>query len=482
VDLANAPNAIQLRGVDAEDLLTGTTSLSSGDFNDDGEPDYLIGAPQGDGPNDDRPDAGEAYIILGPVARSLDLGVTTPDVVIYGGAAGDGLGYSVLAADVNDDGRDDVLVGAPGVTAGFDPRTDQGRVYGFFGGSDLGEERQLDLVEDVYDVTITGAEGFSRLGHAMAGGDVDGDGASDLVVGAPFAGRLEGSAPGGERTALGEAYIILGHEDLSGERNIARDEYDSLISGSHALGEFGSTIAVADIDDDGTDDIMIGAHRASAGDPERGSSGEAFVFYGRDDFAQRISTQDGDEDALVVGEAGTTLGYPLATGDFNGDEVADVAIGAQLEANGDVQGSGAIHVLFGGDRLDQSIDLAATDADVRVVGQETSEFLPSALTSVDINGDGNDELIAGSMLVASGDDRFGGGLVYALSLHDATDSINVGTDSAATLLGSAAGDRLGNALAAGQSPEGVPLIVALAPLADAANQPDTGVVYLLGFQ
>jgi len=483
IDLATDDSAIGISGVDAEDLLTGTTSVAMGDFNDDGESDLLVGAPQGDGRDDDRPDAGEAYVLFGPIEQSIDLAATRADVVIYGSSAGDGLGYSVLAADINDDGRDDVLVGAPGVTAGFDLRTDQGRVYVFYGGSDLKDAAILDLQEDVFDLAVTGAEGFSRLGHAMAAGDVNGDGKGDLVVGAPFAGRAADSSPGSERTALGEAYVILGGEGLTGELNIARDEYDSLISGAYAFGEFGSSIAIGDLDDDGKDDIVVGAHRSSAGDPARGSSGATYVFYGSTELDRSISAQDKDEDVVLVGAAGATLGYPVITGDFNGDGTADIAIGAQLEPTGDVQGSGAIHVFYGGDRLAETIDLAEDRADVRIGGRETSEFLPSALASADLDDDGRDELVAGSMLIAASDDRFGSGVVYVVSLEESTgDTINLSTDTAAIVLGAAAGDRLGNALGAGQVADGTAGIVALAPLADGNNRLDSGIVYLLGLQ
>lgn len=483
VDLATDDSVIKIAGVGSEDLLTGTTSVAMGDFNGDDESDLIIGAPQGDGPDGDRPDAGDAYVIFGPVEQSVDLATTRGDIAIYGAAAGDGLGYSVLAADINDDGQDDVLVGAPGVTAGFDLRTDQGRVYVFFGGSDLNDTEVLDLQKDVFDLAITGSEGFSRLGHAMAAGDVNGDGTGDLVVGAPFAGRPEGSAPGSERTALGEAYVILGDEDLSGERNIARDEYDSLISGGYAFGEFASSLAVADIDDDGKGDIIVGAHRSSVGETARGSSGAAYVFYGRNEFDRRISVQDGDEDAMIIGAAGSTLGYPLTTGDFNGDEVPDVAVGAQLESTGDIQGSGAVHIFFGGDRLSSEIDLTEDPADVRIGGRDTSEFLPSALASTDLDGDGRAELVAGSMLVAASDDRFGSGIVYVISVHDDSgDTIDLTNDNRAIILGEAAGDRLGNALGVGATEDGVGSVVALAPLADSNNRLDNGIVYLLRFQ
>jgi len=482
VDLAQEETGIRIAGMDPEDLLTGAASLAMGDFNDDGKTDLLIGAPQGDGPDNDRTEAGEAYILFGPLERSRDLSASGPDVIIYGGSAGDGLGYSVLSADINDDEQEDVLIGAPGVTAGFDLRTDQGRVYVIYGGETFGDEESLDLSDDVVDLTITGAEGFSRLGHAMAGGDVNGDGAGDVVVGAPFAGRPPGSAPGSERTALGEAYVILGNRSLSGDRNMARDEYDSVISGSFAFGEFASSIVVADLDDDRKDDIVAGAHRSSAGEPARASSGAAYVFYGRSEFEQRISVEDGGADVAIVGATGSTLGYPLASGDFDGDGTADIAVGAQLESSADIQGAGAVHIFFGDRQLADEIDLETESADVRLSGGETSEFLPSALTSVDLDRDGRWEIIAGSMLIGASDDRFGSGVVYVISLPvDAQDKISVST-GAAIIMGQASGDRLGNALGAGSVSEGIPVLVALAPLADSSGRDDAGVVYLLESQ
>src|SRR3989304_722528 len=77
--------------------------------------------------------------VLGIDTQDFAEGVPSPahGVGICGGAPGDGLGYAVLGADVNGDGVDDVLVGAPGTSGTEDPRTDQGQVYVFFGSKEL---------------------------------------------------------------------------------------------------------------------------------------------------------------------------------------------------------------------------------------------------------------------------------------------------------------------------------------------------------
>jgi hypothetical protein len=461
-----------------DDLLTGSHSLALGDFNDDGNPDLLVGASQADGSGDERPDSGEAYVVLGPLSEPGELGSGKADVTYFGAAAGDNLGYSVMAADVNDDGIEDVIMGAPGVTAGFDPRTDQGRVYVFFGGSGFAETKEIDLIEDGFDFTVTGAEGFSRLGSAMAAGDVNGDDTGDMVIGAPFAGRPPGSPPGSERTYVGEAYIILGGDDLTGEKNVAIVEYDSLLSGAQADGQFAASIAVADVNDDDRDDIVIGAYRSNLGDQARNGSGGAYVFFGREEFPKRLSIQESEEDVTILGPTPSSFGFPLTSGDFNGDGVGDFAAGAQLESTGDFQSAGSVRVFFGADDLPETIDLAQAEADVTLYGQMTSQFLPSGLAAVDEDGDETDELVIGSLLFNPTIERFGAGAVYFMTIGpDAPDEMSL--DDARTLFGEEPGDRLGNAVSGGAIAEGVNGTAALAAGAYPNDPEDDGTVYVV---
>lgn len=478
VDLGSLAEVTSYAGRDAGDLTNVSVTTALGDFNDDGNIDALIGAPQADGPGNEREDAGEAYVVFGPLDESRNLGAGDADVTVFGAAAGDGLGFTTLAGDLSGDGVDDVIIGAPGVTAGFDPRTDQGRVYVFYGNRNFGKDPERDLTEDIFDFTLTGAEGFSRLGHALAMGDFNDDGVQDLVGGAPFAGRKPGTPPGGERTALGEVYVIFGSEDLTGEKNIARDEFDVLLSGAIAYGQFGASVGAGDVTGDGTDDIVVGAYRAV--DAEGGTTGLAYLFKGNSNLKGRLSVQDVEQDATITGPALSSLGFPLAVADFNGDEIADIALGAQLESAGLLDRQGAVHIIFGSETFGGDVD-AGEAANTTITGSITGELFPSALGAADVDGDGAADLITGSALAGAAD-RPGAGVVHVFTkLGKGPKALDLSTDTApTTILGAAADDRLGGAVAGGSLGDDVRGLLLLAAGAGAGNgDQNTGVVYVV---
>lgn len=475
-DVANADFAAAISGGDDGDLLGGYVSLATGDFNNDGVADIVVGAPMADGPDDARTDAGEAYLFYGPLEGERE--VSEADLLIIGRSAGDNVGHSTATGDLNGDGVDDLVVGAPGVTAGWDPRSDQGRAYVFFGGEDLDGTR--DLADDAYDFVVTGAEGFSRLGHSIAIDDTNGDGTADLVVGAPFAGREPGTAPGGPRTGVGEVYVIFGRGDLSGEVSIPSLQQDATFSGNEEFAQFGISLAVDDVNGDGDADVVVGASRVTTMDGSRPAGGAVYVFFGGTGLKGTQSVANSDQGVTILGaSAGSTLGFPLTSGDFDGDGVADIAVGAQLEGAEDLQTVGVLRVLHGSEDLDGVVDLRTSEAPVHIAGSFTSEIFPSALSAGDLTADGVDDLLVGSVLAGTDANRPGAGMVYVLDGGPdfAADVDSVSDSGLAAFSGAAADDRLGAAIAVAEGPS--PLLIMLAPNAAKGDSQDAGEVYVI---
>jgi len=442
-DLSTEPPALVIRGPGADDLSVNPQALAAGDFNGDGAADLLIGAPFGDGPEDGRQDAGEAYVLTGPFPDSGDLELPgDAALTITGARPGDNLGFTVLAADLNGDGTDDLVVGAPGVTAGRDPRTDQGRVYVFFGKAGLSGSFDLAPGGANPDFVVTGAEGFSRVGHALAAGDVNGDGTADLVLGAPFAGREPGTPPGSARKEAGEVYAVFGSPELRGELNIAFDEPDFTASAEQHLGHFGAAVAAGDINGDGVDDVIAGSPQATV--QGRGGAGAVYAFFGGDRLGGRRFIDRGQYDVRVSGaETGDGLGLPLAAADIDGDGADDLLAGAHTAdgPGGSRPAAGEAYILSGG-RLPNEIDAAGINRLIYAAGD--SGLFPT--TAVAIGSGSGATLLLSSALGPR--ERPGAGALYYVPLAPDAAAIDLAQpEGRAGLLGAAGGDRLGSAVA-----------------------------------
>ena len=278
-------------------------------------------------PDEGRAGAGEAYVVFGPIGPGVVELSTQADIVLEGIAERDHLGSGADGGDLNDDGVADLVLGAVGASPDF--RSSAGAAFIVFGPMTAGSYR----LEQMVDVTVQGIDIGDQLGYGVGVGDFNRDGVQDLLMGA------QGASPPG-RIDSGVTYVIFGPL-ASGKLELLL-EADIIIEGAARGDLSGGDTTAGDINNDGIDDVVIGSQWSDAGSR---NIGQAAVFLGPLDGQQfDLSTADLTYNGIDSGEM---TGGGLALGDIDDDGLADLIIGAGLADNGEKNDAGAVYVIFG---------------------------------------------------------------------------------------------------------------------------------------
>ena len=328
----NGANGFTVPGVVTNGYL-GLSVSTAGDINGDNVNDLVLGALAANS------NLGASYVIFGsrsgfPATFNLTNLNGTNGFTIPGVAPSGNLGISVgTAGDINADGISDLVLGANGANSGW------GASYVIFG-SRSGFPAIFNLS------ALNGANGFTVPGVAAIGdlaglgwsvgtaGDINADGISDLVLGAPNL-----------NSDVGVSYVIFGSRggfsasfypgfNLNGTNGFT-------ISGT-ASGNLGSSVSTAgDINGDGVDDLVLGAYGTNS------NWGASYVIFGsRSGFPASfyLANLNGTNGFTIPGIAfGEELGSSVSTaGDINADGISDLVIGASA-----LGGLGESYVIFG---------------------------------------------------------------------------------------------------------------------------------------
>ena len=392
------------------------SSLSTADYNADGYSDLAIGVP-GEGIDLATLSSNEFDVSINSNLQIFDCGVVQ---VIYGSSTGlnasgpihaqfflqgfsglddmtensDFFGGAISSGDYNGDMIDDLSIGVYGED---DSKENMGQVQVIYGSQD-GLNKNASLQDQLLtrEFIITDIQKDDHFGAYLSSGDYNADNIDDLSIGVPNEDRKLTNGTILKNT--GAVYVIFGSsKGLKVTLNLWDQFWTQANLGGVPMEDdnFGSALSSGDYNGDTFDDLSIGVIGEGFGGVVQVIYGSSTGLNTSNTFPPLLWTQN----ATNVNPL-SIAALSLSTGDYNGDRVEDLAIGAYRREVGNVLFAGRVHILYGssiglGNSSNLPAQLWTQDSENLKDYTEYGDFFGASLSSGDFNGDGVEDLVVG---------------------------------------------------------------------------------------
>lgn len=381
--LACRPEGVLDANSDAHAIFTGGAddgvgySFAAGDYDGDGSNDLAVGGPVI--PWRTTPaNPGSVYLMYGPLGSGTQSAPSAADASFSSGTDQDHVGIAVSAGDFDDDGADDLAIGA----SERNSTLFGGWAFVYYGGARYAGSQDVSAA----DLRLKGNGAEEWTGYSL---DMRRDMAStslvDLVVGAP------GNLNDGTAGAMGSTMVLRGDSvRFTGQHKIA-PKSRAVYYGDVADGGFGTHVAaVGDVGGDVTGDLAVGAP-GQYWWPAAGDSypGDVHVFFGD---LSGVNTA-ADADVTISGEDDDDwVGVFVEGGDLDGDGINELIVSASGDSAIDVE-AGKLGV-FRGPLLPGG--LLISDAEITVRGEDPYTYVGESAAIGDYDNDGINDLVVGA--------------------------------------------------------------------------------------